>query len=79
MFQTAFVTSKRLDRDRRALLSTLALLEANSELGQVRKLCGNGAFPIEANDMSAVQMLAGETNFIGGASLNIYNLRTLRT
>jgi len=60
------------------VLSTLALLEANSELGQVRKLCGNGAFPIEANDMSAVQMLAGETNFIGGASLNIYNLRTLR-
>lgn len=60
------------------VLSTLALLEANSELGHVRKLCGNGAFPVEANDMSAVQMLAGKTNFIGGASLNIYNSRTLR-
>jgi collagenase-like PrtC family protease len=59
-------------------LSTLALLEANSELGHVRKLCANGVFPIEANDMSAVQMLAGKTNFIGGASLNIYNSRTLR-
>jgi collagenase-like PrtC family protease len=60
------------------VLSTLALLEANSELGHVRKLCVNGAFPIEANDMSAVQMLAGKTKFVGGASLNIYNSRTLR-
>jgi len=60
------------------VLSTLALLEANSELGLVRKLCTNGQFAIEANDMSAVQMLAGETEFIGGASLNIYNPRALR-
>jgi collagenase-like PrtC family protease len=60
------------------VLSTLALLEANSELGHVRKLCTNGSLAIEANDMSAVQMLAGKTDFIGGASLNIYNTRTLR-
>ena len=60
------------------VLSTLALLEANSELGHVRKLCANADFSIEANDMSAVQMLAGRTSFIGGASLNIYNPRTLR-
>jgi len=60
------------------VLSTLALLEANSELGLVRKLCTNGSFAIEANDMSAVQMLAGKTDFIAGASLNIYNTRTLR-
>ena len=59
------------------VLSTLVLLEANSELGYVRKLCNNGKFTIEANDMSAVQMLAGKTHFIGGASLNIYNPRTL--
>ena len=60
------------------VLSTLALLEANSELAFVRKLCTNGNFAIEANDMSAVQMLAGKTDFIGGASLNIYNTRTLK-
>ncbi len=59
------------------VLSTLALLEADSELGYVRKLCNNGKFTIEANDMSEVQMLAGKTHFIGGASLNIYNPRTL--
>lgn len=60
------------------VLSTLALLEANSELGFVRKLCENGRFTIEANDMSAVQLLAGKTSFIGGSSLNVYNARTLR-
>ena len=60
------------------VLSTLALLEADSELGHVRRLCTNGRFAIEANDMSAVQMLAGKTNFIGGASLNIYNPGTLK-
>jgi len=60
------------------VLSTLALLEANSELGFVRRLCTNGRFAVEANDMSAVQMLAGKTDFIGGASLNIYNPRALR-
>lgn len=59
------------------VLSTLALLEADSELGYVRKLCRNGTFMIEANDMSAVQLLAGKSNFVGGASLNIYNSRTL--
>jgi collagenase-like PrtC family protease len=59
------------------ILSTLALLEADSELGYVRKLCNNGEFTIEANDMSAVQMLAGEAPFVGGPSLNIYNSRTL--
>lgn len=60
------------------VLSTLALIEASSELGLVRKLCENGNFTVEANDMSAVQMLAGEMDFIGGPSLNIYNAATLR-
>jgi collagenase-like PrtC family protease len=63
---------------KQVVLSTFALLEANSELGLVRRLCTNGRFTIEANDMSAVQMLAGKTDFIGGASLNIYNPNTLR-
>ena len=74
-----FEVAERLrSAGKEVVLSTLALLEANSELGQVRKFCANETFPIEANDMSAVQMLAGKTNFIGGASLNIYNSRTLR-
>jgi len=71
--------AKRLQSaGKEVVLSTLALLEANSELGQVQKLCSNGSFAVEANDMSAVQMLVGTNEFIGGASLNIYNPATLR-
>ena len=72
------VAERLRDAGKEVILSTLALLEASSELGLVRKLCTNGSFAIEANDMSAVQMLAGNSDFIGGASLNIYNPRTLR-
>ncbi|MEA3291520.1 MAG: U32 family peptidase [Pseudomonadota bacterium] len=60
------------------VLSTLALVEAASELGAMRRLCENGHFRVEANDMAAVQMLAGKAGFIGGPSLNIYNTRALR-
>jgi collagenase-like PrtC family protease len=61
------------------VLSSLALLEAESELGQLRRLVGNGRFLIEANDIAAVQ-LARElgVHFVGGPSLNVYNLGTLR-
>jgi collagenase-like PrtC family protease len=61
------------------VLSSLALLEAESELSQLRRLVENGRFAIEANDVAAVQM-ARELNvpFVGGPSLNVYNLGTLR-
>lgn len=59
------------------VLSTLSLVEADSELGLMRRLCENDRFRVEANDMAAVQMLAGNAEFIGGPTLNIYNTRTL--
>jgi collagenase-like PrtC family protease len=37
-------------------LSSLALLEAESELAQLRRLVGNGRFIIKANDIAAVQL-----------------------
>ncbi|HKK03332.1 MAG TPA: U32 family peptidase [Gammaproteobacteria bacterium] len=60
------------------VLSSLALLEAGSELGALRKLCRNGRFLVEANDMAAVGIL-GQCGlpFVGGPTLNIYNQRTL--
>lgn len=60
------------------VLSTLALVEAQSELGYIRRLCENGELLVEANDMSAVQMLAGKVPFVGGPTLNIVNQRALR-
>lgn len=61
------------------VLSSLALLEAESELAQLRRLVGNGRFMIEANDIAAVQ-LARELGvpFVGGPSLNIYNVGSVR-
>ena len=59
------------------VFSTLALIEAQSEIGYLRRLCESGEFMIEANDMSAVQLLAGKVSFVGGPSLNINNQRSL--
>ena len=61
------------------VLSSLTLLEAASELGALKRLCAIEAFTVEANDLSAVQLLSSAgREFVTGPSVNIYNLRTLR-
>ena len=61
------------------VLSSLTLLEAASELGALKRLCANERFTVEANDISAIQLLsaAGQA-FVSGPSVNIYNQRSLR-
>ena len=61
------------------LLSSLTLLEAASEVSALKKICNNGEFMVEANDVTAVQLLytAGK-RFVTGPSVNIYNPRSLR-
>lgn len=60
------------------VLSTLTLIEAESELKTLRRLCGNGRFSLEANDLGAVKLLADQgVPFVTGPTLNIYNPRTL--
>lgn len=63
---------------REIVLSGLALLEAESELGALTRLVENGRFMVEANDLSAVQ-LCRESGlpFVGGPTLNLYNHRAL--
>jgi collagenase-like PrtC family protease len=64
---------------REVVLSTLALLEAESELASLTRLVENGRFLVEANDVSAVQLLRERgLPFVGGPSLNVYNPTTLR-
>lgn len=60
------------------VLSSLVLLEAESEMNAMRSLCENGRFAIEANDIGVAYM-ASELGvpFTGGHTLNIYNTRTL--
>jgi collagenase-like PrtC family protease len=56
------------------VLSSLTLLEAASEMGSLKKLCRNESFMVEANDISAVQLLsAAGKDFVTGPSFNIYN------
>jgi O2-independent ubiquinone biosynthesis protein UbiV len=66
------------DAGKEVVLSSLTLLEAGSELGALRRLCRNGRFLVEANDMAAVGILSeAGLPFVGGPTLNVYNQRTL--
>lgn len=66
------------DAGKEVVLSTLALVEAESELGALRRLVENGQFAIEANDLSAVQLCRERgLPFVGGPTLNVYNHRAL--
>ena len=58
------------------IFSTLALMEAESELAALGRVA-TGNVTIEANDMAAVQ-LAGGHPFVAGPHLNVYNGQTLR-
>jgi collagenase-like PrtC family protease len=64
-------------RGKEVVLSTLALIESSADLGAQRKIAANGRFHVEANDMGAVHMLSGQSRFIAGPHLNIYNPPTL--
>ncbi|MDE2235000.1 MAG: U32 family peptidase [Gammaproteobacteria bacterium] len=63
---------------KQAVLSTLSLIEAESELSTLARLCDNGELLVEANDMAAVHLLNEKhLPFAGGHALNIYNSRSL--
>ena len=59
------------------VLSTMALLEAESEMKRLRRICSNEDYLVEANDMGAVQLRQGRP-FVSGHSVNVYNGRTLK-
>jgi len=62
---------------KQVVISSLALVEAESELKSLRRLCGNERFMVEANDMTAVQLAAGGNGFVAGPFVNLYNPRAL--
>ena len=60
------------------VLSTLALIEAESELSVLDRQVSHGGFWVEANDLSAVQLCREKGRpFVAGPSLNVYNHRAL--
>ena len=64
---------------KQVVLSTMALLEAPSEVQAMRRYIDNGEFLVEANDVSAVQMAhAQKLPFVAGPALNLYNAHALK-
>jgi collagenase-like PrtC family protease len=65
------------DAGKEVVLSSLALIEAESELKTLERLCGSTGFMVEANDWGAVNLLRG-ASFVAGPALNTYTARALR-
>ncbi|WP_167494606.1 MULTISPECIES: U32 family peptidase [Vibrio] len=63
---------------KQVVLSTMALLEAPSEVSIMKKYIDNGDFAIEANDVSAIQLAStNKVPFVVGPAVNTYNAHTL--
>lgn len=66
------------DAGKETVLSSLSLLEADSERKTLARLCDNDRFTVEANDVGAINLLAKRgVPFVSGPSVNLYNDRTL--
>ncbi|MGA8118581.1 U32 family peptidase [Rouxiella badensis] len=64
---------------KQVVLSTLALLQAPSELTELKRYVENGEFLLEANDIGTVNMAAErKLPFVAGHALNCYNAVTLK-
>ncbi|MEW6991722.1 U32 family peptidase [Colwelliaceae bacterium 6441] len=64
---------------KQVVISTMTLLESPAEVQTLKKLCDNGDFLIEANDLSAVQIMQTlNLPFVAGPAINCYNLSTLK-
>ena len=72
------IAAQLQDAGKEVVLSTQVLLESGAEVGTMHKIAANGNFTVEANDMGAVQRLAGKISFVAGPQLNLYNLPSLQ-
>ncbi|MDD9157253.1 U32 family peptidase [Aliivibrio sp. S4TY2] len=74
-----FAIAKEIsDSGKQVVLSTMALLEAPSEVNVMKKYIDNGDFIIEANDVSAIQLASdSKVPFVVGPAVNCYNAQTL--
>ncbi|MDP2809566.1 MAG: U32 family peptidase [Rhodocyclaceae bacterium] len=73
------VAGRLADTGKEVAISTLTLVESESDLKALRREVGNGRFRVEANEMGAVRLLAeAKLSFIAGPTLNVFNPETLR-
>ncbi len=67
------------DSGKQVVLSTLALVQASSELNELKRYVDNGEFLLEASDLGVVNLCAErKLSFVAGHALNCYNAVTLR-
>jgi len=52
------VANRLADAGKEAVLSTLTLIESESDLKALRRMVDNDKFAVEANEMGAVRLLA---------------------
>jgi collagenase-like PrtC family protease len=72
------VANRLADAGKEAVLSTLTLIESESDLKALRRMVDNDKFAVEANEMGAVRLLAEKkVPFVAGPTLNIFNAETL--
>jgi len=66
------------DAGKEVVVSAQALLESESDLKALRRLIDEAGCKVEANDLGAVNLVAGR-DYVAGPHLNIYNEETLAT
>lgn len=67
------------DSGKQVVISTLALVQASSELNELKRYVDNGEFLLEASDLGVVNLCAERKQpFVAGHALNCYNAVTLR-
>ncbi len=72
------VATRLATAGKQVVMSTLTLIESESDLKMLRKIASNGSFVVEANDMGAVRLLAeAKLPFVAGPTLNVFNSETL--
>jgi collagenase-like PrtC family protease len=71
------IAGRLADAGKEVVFSTFELIETDADLRAMRSVVENGRFQVEANDMGAVNLLAGKAPFIAGPFLNVYNAATL--
>lgn len=78
-FEDWMELARKLEKaGKQVILSTMTLIEANSERSRMKRICEQDEFLVEANDYGAIELLHSlGKRFITGASINIYNQRTL--
>ncbi len=72
------IADKIASSGKEAVLSTLSLIESDSDMASLKAICNNDNYPVEANDLAAINYLCDkQKSFIAGSSINVYNHKTL--